>query len=52
MVVQYIKDSKLVENAFDTKFVNLSTSITIDEIGKNPIIKIARYFYIIVKIIH
>lgn len=51
MVGQYIKDSKLVENAFDTKFVNLSTSLTIEEIGKNPIIKIARYFKIIFKIV-
>ena len=51
MVGQYIKDSKLVENAFDTKFVNLSTSLTIKEIGKNPIIKIARYVKIIFKIL-
>ena len=51
MVGQYIKDSKLVENAFDTRFINLSTSLTIDEIGKNPIIKISRYFKIVFKII-
>lgn len=51
VVGQYIKNSKLVENAFDTKFVNLSTSLTIKEIGKNPIIKIARYVKIIFKIL-
>jgi len=51
MVGQYIKDSKLVDNAFDTRFINLSTSLTIDEIGKNPIIKIARYVKIIFKIV-
>lgn len=51
VVGQYIKDSKLVENTFNTKFVNLSTSLTIDEIGKNPITKITRYFKIIVKIL-
>lgn len=49
LVGQYIKDSKVVDNAFDIKFVNLSTSLTIDEIGKNPIIKITRYFKIIFK---
>ena len=49
MVGKYIKDSKVVENTFDTEFINLSTSLTIDEIGKNPIIKIARYIKIIFK---
>lgn len=51
MVGQYIKDSKLVENAFDTRFINLSTSLTIDEIGKNPIVKVSRYFKIVFKLI-
>ena len=51
MVGQYIKDSKVVDNAFDTRFINLSTSLTIDEIGKNPIIKISRYFKIVFKLI-
>lgn len=49
MVGQCIKDSKIVESALNTKFINLSTSITIDEIGKNPIVKIARYIKIIFK---
>lgn len=51
IVGQYIKDSKVVENAFDTRFINLSTSLTIDEIGKNPIVKISRYFKIVFKVI-
>lgn len=51
MVGQYIKDSKVVDKAFDTRFINLSTSLTIDEIGKNPIIKISRYFKIVFKVI-
>ena len=51
MVGQYIKDSKVVENTFDTKFINLSTSLTIDEIGKNPIIKITRYVKVILKVL-
>ena len=41
MVGQYIKDSKVVDNAFDARFINLSTSLTIDEIGKNPIVKVS-----------
>ena len=49
MVGMYIKDSKVVESALNTKFINLSTSTTIDEIGKNPIVKIARYIKIIFK---
>ena len=47
LVGKYIKNSKLVDNAFDAKFINLSTSLTIDEIGKNPLVKISRYFKII-----
>ena len=51
MVGQYIKDSKVVEDNFDVRFINLSTSLTIDEIGKKPIIKICRYFKIVFKFI-
>ena len=50
MVGQYIKDSKVVDNAFDARFINLSTSLTIDEIGKNPIVKVSRYFKIVFKL--
>ena len=49
MVGQYIKDSKVVEKAYDARFINLSTSLTVNEIGKNPIVKIARYVKIIFK---
>lgn len=52
MVGQYIKDSKLVGNTFDTRFINLSTSFTIDEIGKNPLSKISRYLNIVFKLIN
>lgn len=51
MVGMYIKDSKLVDNTFDRQFINLSTSLSINEIGKNPIIKISRYFKIFFKIL-
>jgi Glycosyltransferase len=41
-----IKDSKIVNEAFDCKYVNLGTSISVDEIGKGKIIKLFRYFTI------
>ena len=34
MVSQYIKDSRVVNEAFDCDFVNLSTSRSMEEIGK------------------
>ena len=43
MVGKFIKDSTIVNNTFDVKFINLSTSKTINEIGKNPFTKIFRY---------
>lgn len=42
-----IKDSKIVNEAFDCKYVNLGTSISVDEIGKGKIIKLFRYFAIL-----
>lgn len=50
MVGQYVKDSILVNNTFNAKFINLSTSKIIGEIGKNPLIKISRYLIILLKI--
>lgn len=49
MVGQYITESKVINNAFDAKFINLSTSLYLDEIGKNSVVKIARYVKIIFK---
>lgn len=51
MIGQHIKDSKILNNAVEGNFINLSTSKTVDEIGKNPFVKISRYFKIILKII-
>jgi glycosyltransferase involved in cell wall biosynthesis len=47
MVGQYIYESDTINNAFDCRFINLSTSRKIDEIGKKPIQKIGRYFSIL-----
>ena len=43
MVSQYIKDSILIRDSFDCDFVNLSTSRSIDEIGKKNLMKYIRF---------
>lgn len=44
VVSQYIKDSLLINEAFDCDYINLSTSRNINEIGKYSPIKIWRLF--------
>jgi len=51
MVGQYIIDSKIINTSFNGNFINLSTSRRLDEIGKNPLVKISRYLEIISKVI-
>lgn len=43
MVSQYIRDSRLVQDAFRLDFVNLSTSRMVSEIGKNGPLKWFRF---------
>ena len=43
MVSKYIKESTLIQESFDCDFVNLSTSRTMDEIGKGGLKKIFRF---------
>lgn len=47
MVGQFIKESDLINRNFETNYIDLGTSKTIDEIGKNPLGKILRYLYIV-----
>lgn len=47
MVGQYIKDSNVINSAFETKYINLCTSKTVDEIGKSPLLKTGRYLKIL-----
>ncbi len=49
MVGKYIKDSKLINQVVETNYINLGTSKTIDEIGKNPLGKIRAYVHIVFK---
>ena len=44
MVSQYIKDCKELQEEFMCDFVNLSTSRSIDEIGKKSLMKYIRFF--------
>lgn len=50
MVGKYIKESNLINSTFNCKYINLSTSISVDEIGKKPILKVIRYIIILIKI--
>lgn len=45
MMSQYIKESKLINEAFECDFVNLSTSRRMDEIGKKPLLKMLRFVW-------
>lgn len=47
VIGEQIKGSKLVNETFDCRFINLSTSKKINEIGKNPIVKIVPYLNIL-----
>jgi glycosyltransferase involved in cell wall biosynthesis len=47
MVGQYIKESLLINQEFNTRYINLGTSKTIDEIGKNPLKKVSVYLKIV-----
>ncbi|MBU2947825.1 glycosyltransferase family 4 protein [Zobellia uliginosa] len=47
MVGQYIRESDIINETFDAKYVNLSLSISVEEIGKNGFQKWSRYFKIL-----
>ena len=47
---QSIKESKLSNNSFSCAYVNLSTSRTLDEVGKKSFKKVSRYIVIIYKV--
>ena len=49
MVGQYIRESKLVNAEFTNRYINLSTSKSVDEIGQTGVKKWVRYFEIILR---
>jgi glycosyltransferase involved in cell wall biosynthesis len=46
-----IKKSKIINSSFDCSYVNLGTSKSIDEIGRNAILKVVRYISIVLKVL-
>lgn len=51
VVGSYIKDSALINNTFNSKYINLGTSKSIDEIGKKGLGKFVIYIKIILNVI-
>lgn len=47
MVGKYIMDSSLINHKFDTRYINLGTSSSVDEIGKGGLKKLIKYLKII-----
>lgn len=47
MVGQYIKESSIINDEINSEYINLGTSKSLDEIGKNPIQKISVYLKIV-----
>ena len=47
MVGKYIMDSSIINDGINSRFINLGTSKSLDEIGKNPVKKIGVYLKII-----
>ncbi|WP_010520647.1 glycosyltransferase family 4 protein [Aquimarina agarivorans] len=51
VVGKFIKDSELINSSFNTSYINLGTSKTIEEIGKSPHKKVLIYLKIILQVI-
>jgi len=51
VVGKAIQDSQVINQSFDCQYINLGTSHTVDEIGKNPFVKIGRYLRIVFKVL-
>lgn len=51
MVGQTIKESAVINGGLKSRYLNLSTSVTVDEIGKNPIVKVGRYIRLLWKVL-
>jgi len=47
MVGGLIRDSRLINESFDCRYINLGTSSSVEEIGRNPLGKLIRYLKLI-----
>jgi glycosyltransferase involved in cell wall biosynthesis len=52
MMGEYIKSSKLINNQIEGRYLNLSTSSSIDDIGRNGIRKTLRYLNLLFKVFY
>jgi glycosyltransferase involved in cell wall biosynthesis len=43
----FIKESKVINNGFECHYINLSTSESVEDIGRNSIKKLSRYLFLI-----
>ncbi len=43
----FIKESRLINERFECRYLNLGTSVSVEEIGKNPAYKLVRYLRLI-----
>ena len=50
LVGGYIKDSRQINDLFNSCYINLGTSESLQEIGKNPVKKILRYIRLILQV--
>lgn len=49
MVGKYIMESRLINENFDTRYINLGTSSSVDEIGKGGLKKLIKYLKILLQ---
>lgn len=52
LVGQYIKSSQVINQSIDSTFINLSTSTSVDDIGKSGFRKWGRYLNILAKVLY
>ena len=51
VVGSYIKESHIINNTFETKYLNMSTAYSLDDIGKASVKKLGDIFHLYVQII-
>lgn len=51
MMGQYIKESSVINQSIDGRYINLSTSNSVDDIGKHGVKKVFRFFKTLYKVV-
>lgn len=50
IVGQFIKESKIINESFECRYINLGTSDAIDLIGKKSLKKVRKYIYLLINV--